>query len=197
MNSTNSTVRPDIRWRRDLSDALKEAAAGDHLALLYFPDEPTCAGCARLEGDVYPVESVAVFIESSFVPVKLDIKEQPQQAGRFSVDWTPTLLVVEPDGTERHRTVGFLPAEELLAELELAMAKADFSRGDHEAAARRFTSTAERFADAGVAAEALYWSGVAAFKADGEFHHLAQLARALHERYPVSTWAMRASVWDA
>jgi hypothetical protein len=78
---------------------------------------------------VYPQEQVAESVTEHFVPVKIYIKERPQDFGRFKAEWTPTLILTEADGTERHRVVGFLPADDFLAQLYLGLAKAAFSRG--------------------------------------------------------------------
>jgi hypothetical protein len=39
-----------------------------------------------------------------------------------AAQWTPTILVVGPDGKELHRIEGFLDAPELLAQLLLGLA---------------------------------------------------------------------------
>lgn len=71
-------------------------------------------------------------------PVKIHIKERPQDFGRFKAAWTPTLIAAEADGTGRHRYVGFLLADDFLAQLELGLAKAAFSRGGYSDAQRAF-----------------------------------------------------------
>ncbi len=54
---------------------------------------------------------------NNFLPVRLHVKEQPAAFTRFGVTWTPTLLVLSPDGVERRRIDGFLPAQDLPAHL--------------------------------------------------------------------------------
>ena len=68
------------------------------------------------------------FISENFVPVKIHIKEQPETFKRFGVQWTPTLLVLDPDGIERYRFEGYLPQEEFLAHLQMGLAKSAFAR---------------------------------------------------------------------
>ena len=77
---------------------------------------------------MYPNERVAKYITQNFLPVKIHIKEQPAVFERFGARWTPTLIVLDPEGKERRRLEGFLPAEDLLAELELGLAHAAFAR---------------------------------------------------------------------
>lgn len=56
--------------------------------------------------------------------VKIHIKEQPETFKRFGAQWTPTILIMAPDGEEAHRIEGFLPVEDFLAQLELGLGKA-------------------------------------------------------------------------
>ena len=49
---------------------------------------------------------------------------------RFGAQWTPTILIVDREGQERHRIEGFLPADDLLSQLILGSAHAAFGAGD-------------------------------------------------------------------
>lgn len=53
----------------------------------------------------------------------------------------------------------------------------------------------ERFPTTDAAPEALYWAGVARYKATDDGTTLGETGRALAERYPDSPWAKKASVW--
>ena len=70
---------------------------------------------------MYPDEKVASFITQNFVPVRIHIKEQPQNFERFGAQWTPTIQARDQDGNERHKIEGFLPKGEFLAQLRLGL----------------------------------------------------------------------------
>ena len=55
---------------------------------------------------MYPNPRIAEFIESNFIPVEFHIKKHPTMWHRFSVSWTPAILVLAPDGKERYRLQG-------------------------------------------------------------------------------------------
>ncbi len=135
------------------------------------------------------------FVSEHFVPVKIHVKERPQDFGRFKAEWTPTVIVAEADGTERHRYVGYLPAEDFLAQLELGLAKAAFSRGQFDAAQRAFRDLVTRYPKTEAAPEAVYWSAVSAYKASGKPESLKQGGAELQQKYPQSDWAKKGSVW--
>jgi hypothetical protein len=144
---------------------------------------------------VYPDSRVAEFIERNFVPARFHIKENAAAFDRFGVVWTPTQLILENSGAERHRIEGFLPVDDFLAQLEIGLAKLAFQNSDYSEAQRRFHSVCEGHSEASAAPEACYWEGVAAYKAANEPKHLRETHRKLAERYPESEWAKKASVW--
>jgi hypothetical protein len=137
---------------------------------------------------------VASFVSKNFLPVKIHIKEQPAIFERFGARWTPTLLVVSPEGAERHRIEGYLPAEDLLAQLELGLGHAAFARQRWAEAEQRFRQVVEQYRQNAVAPEALYWAGVARYKA-GNPTALAETGAQFKQKYQDSLWAKKASVW--
>jgi hypothetical protein len=115
---------------------------------------------------------------------------------RFNAQWTPTVLVVDPQGTERYRFEGYLPAPEFLAQLRLGLAHAWRARGAFAEAERLYRELADDPAAGDVAPEALYWSGVAKYKATGDPTALGETAAAFQSRFTDSPWAKKASVWS-
>lgn len=135
----------------------------------------------------------------SFIPVRIHVREQPDDWKRFGerygVQWTPTVLVVDSSGEERHRVEGFLPAEDLLAQLSLGLGKSALARQQLAEAERRFREVVERFPRSDAAPEALYWAGVARYKLTNDASALAQTGEAFVRQYQESPWAKKASVW--
>ena len=131
-----------------------------------------------------------------FIPVRIHIREQRPTFQRFKAEWTPTQLVLDPEGVERHRVEGFLPTDDFLAQLELGLAKVAFGLKRHDEAERRFLDVTEKHPRAAAAPEARYWAGVSAYKASGSAEHLRTTAKALEARFPDSEWTRKASVWN-
>jgi hypothetical protein len=150
---------------------------------------------------VYPDERVAQLVQSNFIPARVHVKEQPEEfrrlGQRYNAQWTPTLLVIDPEGTERHRVEGFLPAEDLLAQLTLGLGHSAFARGQWDEAEKRFRGVVDRYPGTEAAPEALYWAGVSRYKGKGDASALGQTAREFSQRYQDSSWAKKASVWSA
>jgi hypothetical protein len=148
---------------------------------------------------VYSAPPVASFVTENFVPVRVHVKEQGDDFKRlgahYNAQWTPSILILDPGGQERHRIEGFLPAEDFLAQLTLGAGHAAFARGDFAEAEKPFRKVLDQFPQSEMAPEALYWAGVARYKATGDAAALKETARAFGNRYTDTTWAKKASVW--
>ena len=148
---------------------------------------------------MYPDPRVTRLVNENFLPVRIHIRDNAEAwkkvGGELSVQWTPTVLILDSSGVERHRIEGFLPAEDFLAQLTLGLAKSAFGRNDFAEAERRFKQVVDTYPDTETAAEALYWTGVSHYKGSNDASALGETARAFTERYQDSSWAKKASVW--
>ena len=95
--------------------------------------------------------------QQNFVPVEAHIKERPVYFHRFGAVWTPTVLILDSDGTERLRVEGYLPRDEFSAHLEMGLARVALMRKQWDEAERRYAQVVERYPDSKVAPEAIYW----------------------------------------
>ena len=135
-------------------------------------------------------------IQKNFLPLKIHIKEQPSGFHRFEVNWTPTLVIFDPEGRERYRFSGYLPPGDFLAQVELGLGHAAFAHKNWAKAEQHYHAVAESATDE-AAAEARYWAAASNFQRS---HNPADLQRAgeeLRRRYPASTWTKRSSPWSA
>lgn len=148
---------------------------------------------------MWPDDRVIELVTDEFLPVRVHVREQAEEFQRlgdeYGAQWTPTILMLDPSGHERHRMEGFLPTDEFVPHLKFGLGRIDFARSDFKSAERRFRSVVEQLPDAEIAPMALYWAGVARHKASGDAADLEATARALEETYPGTPAAKKASVW--
>jgi TolA-binding protein len=148
---------------------------------------------------VYPDPRVIEFVQQHFTPVRAHVRENADAfkrlGARFNAQWTPTTLIVDSDGNERHRIEGFLPADDFLAQLSLGLAHSAFARGKFKEAEPLYRAIVDQFPNGDAAPEALYWAGVSKYKASGDAAALGDTARAFSTRYTDTSWAKKASVW--
>lgn len=68
---------------------------------------------------------VASLLRERFVAVRIDVGARPEAAARYRIDRTPTLLLLNAGGDERDCLEGARVADELVTELEAALAGQD------------------------------------------------------------------------
>src|SRR5262249_43518065 len=141
-----------------------------------------------------PDQRVASFVGRHFVPVKIPVKEKPDVAAAYDVSWTPNVVVGDPAGKAHARIEGFLPPEDFIAQLALALGRYDLDRQDFAGAAHHFEEVAQRHRGTEAGAQALYWLGVANYKQSKDPAQLRPSWEKLVREYPSSEWARRANI---
>lgn len=129
------------------------------------------------------------------MPLEAHIKEHPAYFHRFDSLWTPTVLILDPNGKERFRIEGYLPKDEFRAHLELGLARVAFMSKDWAEAERRYAEVLERYPDSKAAPDALYWKGVSRYKATNDHNVLSELRGQFLEKYPDSIGALKTAAW--
>ena len=134
-------------------------------------------------------------VTDEFVPFKAHVKEQPGAFHRFNARWTPTQIVMDENGVERHRIEGFLARDDFLAELEMGRAKIAFANKEFAEAQKLFRQVLDRFPKTASAAEACYWEGVSEYSRTHDAAALTRTGQRLKDRFPDSIWTRKGSVW--
>ena len=148
---------------------------------------------------MWPDERVVKFVNDNFVPSRVHVKADSELFRKYSelygTPWTPTILMLDPNGVERYRIEGFLPTDDFLSQLMLGRAKIAFAEENWDEAEQRFREIVDKFPNADAAPEALYWAGVAPYKKTHDNASLKRTGQAFTERYQDTSWAKKASVW--
>jgi hypothetical protein len=147
----------------------------------------------------YSDEKVRKFLEEQYIPLRsLCIWEKPTGLmERFGIKWTPTFLVLDTEGKEHHRFVGYVPSDDLLAHLGLGMGKILFDTDRMEEAIAQLQTVVQRHPDAGATPEAVFFLGVAGYKHTHDAKELRRAYETLKAKYPQSEWARRADPYSA
>ena len=127
----------------------------------------------------------------NMVGLRVTFDTQPL-ARDFNLQWTPTLITLDPEGKEHHRTVGFLPPEEFVPSGWLGIAKFHFDAGRFQEAVAALQRILEEHPGSDAAAEAIFLRGVALYKHTHEPRHLKEAYERLQREWPSSEWAKRA-----
>ncbi len=144
-----------------------------------------------MDAVTYPDSKVMDYIQSHLIPLRVSSDAVPI-ADEFNVKWTPCLVTLGPDGSEHHRTVGWLPPEEFIPSMMLGAAKIYFDNGEFEKALHELEGVSEDFPDSGSAPEAIYLKGVCLYKSKHDAKPLKEAYEKLRKAYPDSEWTKRA-----
>lgn len=153
-----------------------------------------------MDAVTYPTPAVQDLLAERFVCLKLDVSAPTDAFARIlgneRLAWTPTFVFCDPSLRALRRVIGYRRPDDFLAELRLATALAALQRARPAEAGEELREVAERHSGSDLAAEALFWAGIAAFRAAGSDKAALRTAwEPLWERHPDSTWAARSAVW--
>jgi len=102
---------------------------------------------------------------------------------------------MDSGGVEIMRSEGYLPRDEFLAWMRLALARFAFSQKRWSDAVAQYGKVVKLFPGTSVAPEAMYWQGVSRYKETNDHTALGDAGASLRENYPRTLWAVKASVW--
>lgn len=160
---------------------------------------PTCTGCAKLFATTYQDETVTRFLESAVVAVKYDTTRPNEWFlklnGSSAHYWHPTIAIADARLKESRRFIGYLPAGEFIPQVQVGVAQLALYHKDPEMAASILAAAVRDYPNSGVAPEALYWGGVAAYRLGG-WPELRAAWKLIGEKYPSSDWVRRADCLD-
>lgn len=148
-----------------------------------------------MDAVTYPNMEVFNFVTDKIVPLRVPADAQPIAAD-FKVTWTPTLVTLDYYGKEHHRTVGFLPPEELIPSLLLGMGKTDFDTTQFNDAIIHLNTLLNGYPRSAAAPEAIYLRGVSRYKSTLEAKPLKEAYEKLKAEYPESEWTKRAQPYS-
>lgn len=139
----------------------------------------------------YSKEDVINFLNDEVIPIQVLFNNQTL-AEKYNLQWTPTIIVIDYQGKEYHRTIGFISAEEFIASILLGIGKALFESGKFDEAIKTFDRIIEKYKNCKTTPEAIYFRGVCQYKFTHEPKHLKNAYELLKKDYPESDWTLRA-----
>jgi thioredoxin-related protein len=117
--ATNSPA-VELPWQTDLPKALVAAKAENKMVLLDFTGSDWCSWCIKFDKEALSTEKFAEYAKTHLELVQLDFPNtKPQSAElkaanaalqkKYNVEGFPTFVVLNADGNEIGRQVGYAP----------------------------------------------------------------------------------------
>jgi outer membrane protein assembly factor BamD (BamD/ComL family) len=115
---------------------------------------------------------------------------------QYGVSWTPTILVLDADGKEHYRVVGYVPPEEFIPLFMVGKARWCLDTEQFAAAQATLEEMLSRCPHPRAAAEAIYFLGVSKYKMTHDPKPLRTAYDELKAKYPDSEWVRRAEPFN-
>lgn len=107
-------------WTTDYKAALEKAKTENKLVLLDFTGSDWCGYCKLLDKEVFTQPEFNHFADQTYILVTVDFPHGKQLSDdlknqndalnkKFKIDGFPTLIVIDADGKELGRQVGYNP----------------------------------------------------------------------------------------
>ena len=110
-------ARAAFTWAHEFAPAIALAKAQRRKLLIDF-EASWCGPCKTMDEWIWTDAEVAGLLTAGFVGVKIDGDLHKDLADRLKVAGYPTMIVLNPNGTEAHRFTGYLNSAEAIAFLK-------------------------------------------------------------------------------
>ena len=133
---TAQLMAADEQWGTDFAKAEAQAKKEKKPVLLDFTGSDWCPPCMKLKKDVFSSKEFLEFAKKNLILVELDFpQDKPQTpdlkrtnqelSEKFKIEGYPTIIVLNSEGKEINRTVGYggESAKDYVAKLEKVLKK--------------------------------------------------------------------------
>jgi|GEM_PF-1014067 len=107
-----------------------------------------------MDAVTYSNSATVEFVTRHMIPLRVFMASGGSLPQRFAIQYTPTRLVLDGEGTEHYRAVGFESTNELIPAMMFGIGKAHFDRGDCKRALPYFETIVAVYAVSKVSAQA-------------------------------------------
>lgn len=117
LNSNKPTDHtPPIQWGTDLNHAMQEAKASNKSIFVDFYAD-WCAYCKEMDEVTYADPQVKDKLSQNYVLLKVDVDENPSISSKYQAYSLPTMIIVDSNGSEIKRIIGYQGPEQLLNQI--------------------------------------------------------------------------------
>ena len=141
----------------------------------------------------YPDAAVIDYINKNFIPLQINVQSDSDLLVKYRAFWTPTIIILDSQGTEYYRFNGFLPPDEFIPQLQFGLGMMSLQKQDFKTASTQLKLVVEKHPKSDIAPEAQYWFGVSEYKSAHNVDALLNAWKRLKKDYPNSIWAKKVS----
>jgi len=143
-----------------------------------------------MDTDTYPDKNVTAFIARNFISLRV-LSDAIPLSTDFNVQGAPTFILLDTNGKDHYRAVGFIPAEEMIPLLLFGIAKTYFDLDQVSQAIQKLDIIISKHPKSYTAPEATYLRGFYGYESTHNRSHLKQAYEKLRSGYPQTELAKR------
>lgn len=111
-----------IQWQHYSSQAFAQAKKEHRLVLIYGKAE-WCHWCQKMSATTWIDPVIVQLVVGHYIPVKVDIDSDEELARRYSINATPTIVILDANDKVIKYLPGYSTAQEMANELSSAADK--------------------------------------------------------------------------
>ncbi|MFY9984750.1 MAG: thioredoxin family protein [Chthoniobacterales bacterium] len=119
ISAVTSVRAAELSWQTDFTQASQQAAQQHKYMLLDFTGSDWCPWCIKMDKEVFSQSQFSDFALKNLILVKLDFPRKTAQspaeknqntdlAKKYGIEGFPTYILLDPNGKEVRRQVGYL-----------------------------------------------------------------------------------------
>jgi len=93
----------------------------------------------------YPDRRTIDFVNRYLIPLRVNTGSPGPLPTRFAIQYTPTLILLDDEGKEQDRSVGFQPTDQFIASMLLSIGKSFFNHNEFSKALPIFNRIISEF----------------------------------------------------
>ena len=105
-----------VEWRKDLPAAISDAAK-THQSIFIDFTATWCGPCQKMKQTTFADANIKKAMDR-YIPVQIDIDQQPKFAQQFQVESIPTFVILSETGEILNRRSGFTDSAQMLRWLD-------------------------------------------------------------------------------